>query len=175
MNSSPTIEELKADIERLNKEIEQADIERGYCVIPFEPLSDVWAYEAYKKHWPEIKAFLTEYGRLLIQAKTIVKLDDSEKLREWSETMTVASECCDTVLSSQCHVLAIFLTTAIKGDPTLKYDKLAEMIAKEVSNYPLSVYDLKQRDYDGNYDDYYKTKLEAYKQWRKHFKQLRTY
>lgn len=171
-----TIEELRERIKQLDEEKKARDIEQGYCILQqpsYKPIvSDVWAEQAYYKHWPEIKLFLAEYASLILEAKEIVLVGEQPKLLEWQALLNIAAECKDRSLSLRCFFIArIFLKAAIEGDERFEYAKLAHLIASEISDYPYHVY--YKECYDdgyadgerGTFDEYYETKKEELATW----------
>lgn len=170
MKRSPTVEELKADIDRLQKEIDASNLEQGFCKLPPPVVSDVWAQEAFQKHLPEIKEFLAEYAELLLTSKQVIVIGESEKLKEWRELLDVASYCDDTVLSATCNIYAnVFIKTAMNGGSFKKgnkYAELASIIAEELSDYPYHVYEPFTDDYDGNFQEYYVQKQGEIRLWQ---------
>ncbi|AWE07887.1 hypothetical protein DCE79_11040 [Lysinibacillus sp. 2017] len=172
MRRTLTIEELRAGIKRLKEEKEQADIKRGYCKLPPPKVSDVWAYEAYKTHLPEIKEFLADYAKVLLTSKQVVVIGESEKLKQWRELFDVASYCDDDVLKGKCAFIShVYLKEAVEGgafSKVNKYAELAQMIAKTLNDYPYSIYekDAFADNYDGGFDKYYSQKQEELQIWR---------
>ncbi|MCY9549411.1 hypothetical protein [Lysinibacillus xylanilyticus] len=168
MKRSPTMEELKADIKRLQDEINTADMERGYCKIPFPPVSDVWAEQAYKRNLADIKPFLADYAELVLTAKEIVPLGEQERVNDWLEVLKVAREAKDSILSSTCTIIAALLRIATNGDSRMHYANFADMIADTITEVLYSVYfeDAYKGDYDGNYDQYYADKREELLKWQ---------
>ncbi|MFJ8515798.1 hypothetical protein [Lysinibacillus xylanilyticus] len=167
-----TIEELRERIKQLDEKKEARDIEQGYCKMPAPIVSDTWAYEAYKKHLPEIHSFLAEYAELLLLSKKGVVVGESDKLKEWRKLLDVASFCNEQVLGAKCTFITnVYLKEAIEGgcfSRSGKYAELADMIVRTVSDYPYSLY-LREHftdDYDGDFDAYYKQKQEELRIWR---------
>ena len=167
MKQSPTMEELKADIERLQGEIDAADTERGYCKIPFPPVSDAWAEQAYKRNLVDIKQFLSDYVELVLTAKEIVPLGELEQVNHWLDILKVAREANDVVLGATCTWIAVLLRIATNGDSRMHYANLADMIVSTIEEVPYSVFyeDVYKGDYDGNYDKYYAEKREELIKW----------
>ncbi|MGY3187154.1 hypothetical protein [Lysinibacillus sp. TE18511] len=167
MKRSPTMEELKADIERLQGEIDGADMERGYCKIPFPPVSDVWAEQAYKRNLVDIKQFLSDYVELVLTAKEIVPLGELEQVNNWLDILKVAREANDIVLGATCTSIAVLLRIATNGDSRMHYANLADMIVSTIEEVPYSVFyeDVYKGDYDGNYDKYYADKRKELIKW----------
>ncbi|EON74131.1 hypothetical protein [Lysinibacillus sphaericus] len=167
MKQSPTMEELKADIERLQGEIDAADSERGYCKIPFPPISDVWAEQVYKRNLADIKPFLADYVELVLAAKEIVPLGELERVNDWLDALKVAREANDIVLGATCTCIAVLLRIATNGDSRMHYANLADMIVSTIEEVPYSVFyeDVYKGDYDGNYDKYYAEKREELIKW----------
>lgn len=168
MKRSPTMEELKADIERLQSEIDVADMERGYCKIPFPPVSDVWAEQAYKRNLADIKLFLADYVELVLTAKEIVPLGELERVNDWLDVLKVAREAKDIGLGATCTCIAVLLRIATNGDSRMHYANFADMIVSTIEEVPYSVFyeDAYKGDYDGNYDQYYAYKREELLKWR---------
>lgn len=162
------MEEIKADIERLQSEIDAADMERGYCKIPFPPVSDVWAEQAYKRNLVDIKQFLAEYTELVLTAKEIIPLGEQDRINEWLEMLKVAREAKDLILGSTCTLIAALLRIATNGNSRMHYANLADMLVSIIEETPYSVYseDAYKGDYDGNFDQYYAYKREELVKWR---------
>lgn len=160
MKRSPTIEELKADIERLNAEIDATNMERGYCPLPFPPVSDVWSEEAYKSVLPDIQRYLTDYAEVLLEAKDVLPIEEFDEVNEWITLLKVASECKDVVLSATCTELAALLRGTQTGNIRMYFANLADMLLEIASEIPYHVYHLEryEGDYTGNFDEYYKQK-----------------
>lgn len=168
MKRSPTMEEIKADIERLQSEIDAADMERGYCKIPFPPVSDVWAEQAYKRNLVDIKQFLAEYTELVLTAKEIIPLGEQDRINEWLEMLKVAREAKDLILGSTCTLIAALLRIATNGNSRMHYANLADMLVSIIEETPYSVYfeNAYKGDYDGNFDRYYADKREELVKWQ---------
>ncbi|WP_342530789.1 hypothetical protein MKY80_19475 [Lysinibacillus sp. FSL R5-0849] len=170
------IERIRADLKRFKEEKNAADMERGYCILDqpsYKPVvSDVWAQEAYYKHLSEIKMSLAEYATLLLDAKEVVVVGEHPKLLEWQALLNIARECKDRSLSLRCFFISqIFLKAAIEGDERFEYAKLADLIDKEINDYPYHVY-YKERYDDGygegtqgTFDEYYEIKREELASW----------
>ncbi|MGN4127125.1 hypothetical protein ACMGD3_19265 [Lysinibacillus sphaericus] len=167
MKQSPTMEELKADIKRLQGEIGAADMERGYCKIPFPSVSDVWAEQAYKRNLADIKSFLADYVELVLTAKEIVPLGELDCVNEWLDVLKVTSEAKDTVLGATCTCIAVLLSIVTNGESRMHFANFADMIVSTIEDVPYSVYyeDAYKGDYDGNYDQYYADKREELIKW----------
>lgn len=161
------MEELKADIERLQGEIDAADMQRGYCKIPFPPISDVWAEQAYKRNLADIKGFFEEYAELVLIAKEIVPYGELKNGNEWVGVLKVAREANDTGLASTCTLILALLRIAMSGNSKIHYANLADMLTSIVEEVPYSVYyeDAYKDDYDGNFDQYYAEKREELIKW----------
>lgn len=164
--------ELKERLKKLQEEQAVIDMERGYCRIvnpPYEPkVSDYWAQECYKRMEPELDKFLADYASLLLESGTIIEVGPLPKLVEWREMLRFARRCSDLVLRGKCIMLAeVYLAPAIDGDKRIPYDKLAEMIANKLSDYPYNVYSDEAvcDGYDGNFDEYYTRKREEIDLW----------
>lgn len=168
MKRSSTMEEIKADIERLQSEIDVADVERGYCKIPFPPVSDVWAEQAYKRNLVDIKQFLAEYTELVLTAKEIIPLGEQDRINEWLEMLKVAREAKDLILGSTCTLIAALLRIATNGNSRMHYANLADMLVSIIEETPYSVYfeNAYKGDYDGNFDRYYADKREELVKWQ---------
>lgn len=169
MKRSPTMEELKADIERLQGEIDAADMERGYCKIPFPPVSDVWAEEAYKRILTDMEPILADYVDLILTAEEIVPLGESKNVYEWIDILEVAREANDMSLGSTCTLIVELLRIAISGKSKIHYANFADMITTIINEGTYSGYfaEIFKGDYDGNYEQYYATKREELIKWRK--------
>lgn len=167
MKRSPTIEELKADIERLDIEIDAANMERGYCQLPFPPVSDVWSEQAYTSVLPDIQRYLTDYASLVLTAKDVVAIGESDKVNEWIALLRVAAEAKDIVLSATCTGLVSLLRITQTGNSRMYYTNLADMFLGIASEVPYKVYDNERYtgDYDGNFDEYYQQKRTEMEQW----------
>lgn len=168
MKRSPTMEELKADIERLQSEIDAANMEQGYCKIPFPPVSDVWAEQAYKRNLADMKQVLADYVDLLLTAEDILPLGESENVCEWINVLEVAREANDTGLGSTCTLIVALLRIVMSGNSKMHFANLADIIADTIDEAPYSVYgeDAYKGDYDGNYEQYYADKREELLKWR---------
>lgn len=168
MKRSSTMEEIKADIERLQSEIDAANMERGYCKIPFPPVSDVWAEQAYKRNLADIKAFLADYAELLLTAKEIVPLGEQERVNDWLGMLKVAREAKDLILGSTCTLIAALLRIATNGNSRMHFANLADMLVSIIEETPYSVYfeNAYKGDYDGNFDRYYADKREELVKWQ---------
>lgn len=167
------IERIKEDTKRLREAKEREDKDRGYCILPrntYAPkVSDTWALEVHRKYWPEIKPFLLDYASLILDAKALIAVGDSDKIREWAEVLSVAELCQDRYLRLQLHLVAgVYLAIAIDGKPHggFNYANLAQLIARTCSHYPPSVHDGYKGDYDGDFDGYYATKREEVLEWK---------
>lgn len=167
MKRSSTIEELKAETARLQAEIDATNMERGYCPLPFPPVSDVWSEQAYMSVLPEIQRYLTDYAELILAAKDVVSIGESDKVNEWIAILNVAAETKDVVLGATCLSLAALLRITQTGDSRMYYTNLADMLLEIASEVPYKVYD-KERytgDYDGNFDEYYQQKRTEMELW----------
>lgn len=171
-----TNQQLTEELTQLQALIDEADMERGYCILQqpsYKPIvSDVWAQQAYYKHLPEIKLFLAEYASLILEAKEIVLVGEQPKLLEWQALLNIAAECKDKSLSLRCFFITqIFFKAAIEGDKRLEYAQLADMIVRQIGDYPYTVY-YKERYDDGyeygeqgTFDEYYEAKKEELAAW----------
>jgi len=152
-------------------------MERGYCKIPqpsYKPVvSDVWAFEVYKKYKDEIYEFLAEYAALLLESKKIVVVGKLPKLVEWRELLDIATECKDKGLHLKFFVMSrMFLKAAMEGESQLSYAKLADWIASHIGDYPYSLY--YKETYDdgygdgeqGTFEEYYARKQEELRPWQ---------
>lgn len=170
MKRTPTNEELKEKIAKLEEENESIDMDRGYCKLQFPSVSDVWAEECYQRHWKVIKPLLVDYASLVLANDEFVPIGKDNQVKEWIRELEVASEANDTALGCKCAFLAyIYLPPLINGESKrLSPEKYADLASRTASDYPYSVYH-KERyegDYDGNYDEYYKQKREELDRWQ---------
>lgn len=169
MRRSPTIGELKAGIKRLKSEIEEMDIERGYCPLPFQPISDIWAEECYQRHWQVVKPLLVDYASLVLESDEFIPIRKDEQVREWMRALEVASNANDTILACECTLLAYtLLPPLISGDSRLTPALYADMVAEMATTNPYHISD-KERYTDGynsDYNKYYEQKREELDRWQ---------
>jgi len=163
------IERIRADLKRLKEEKAAADIERGYCVLDLKPVSDHFAYEVYKRYEKDVKAFLLPYADILLQTNEWLMLDATDKVNSWIEALSVARYCANTMLETDCTMMAYYLlratgqTTSQKGSPQVAARHITEVVADKFNPYWSEMECL---DYTGDYDAYLTQKMEEIKQWQ---------
>lgn len=163
------IERIRADLKRLKEEKAAADIERGYCVLDLNPVSDHFAYEVYQRYEKDVKEFLLSYAEILLQTNEWLMLDVTEKVNGWIKALDVAGHCANHLLKPDCLMMAYYLrkatgqTTGQKGSPLVAARHITKVVADKFNPY----WDEMERlDYIGDYDAYLTQKVEEIKQWQ---------